>query len=103
MTPAAGRKKICRASHFSPHVRLKLDQQITAYNLSSYGMGISFTGDILINRVPASENLVFFKLGDKDAARSVHFLLQGKNRYLSQTVRAFLMCGRDGWGAPSLK
>ena len=88
-------QKICRASHFSPHIRLKLDQQITAYNLSSYGMGISFTGDILINRVPASENLVFFKLGDKDAARSVHFYYK-KNRYLSQTVRAFLLCGQSG-------
>ena len=61
---------------------------------SSYGMGISFTGDVLINRVPVSESLVFFKLGDQEAARRVHFYYK-RNRYLSRTVRAFLTCASD--------
>ena len=87
-------ERICHAAHFVPHIRLKLDQQITAYNLSSYGMGISFTGDVLINRVPVSESLVFFKLGDQEAARRVHFYYK-RNRYLSRTVRAFLTCASD--------
>ena len=71
-------EKICRDSgHFFPKVRLELAQQITAYNLSRYGMGISFNGDVLIRHMPDDGSLVFYKLGYPDAVRNVNFFCKG--------------------------
>lgn len=80
---------ICRANHFTPNIRLELEQQITAYNLSCQGMGISFLGDSLIHSVPGAQGLLFYKLDHPDAVREVS-LYYGKNRYLSRAVTAFL-------------
>lgn len=80
---------ICRANHFTPNIRLELEQQITAYNLSCQGMGISFLGDSLIRSVPGAQGLLFYKLDHPDAVREVS-LYYGKNRYLSRAVTAFL-------------
>lgn len=80
---------ICRANHFTPHIRLELEQQITAYNLSCQGMGISFLGDSLIRSVPGAQGLLFYKLDHPDAVREVS-LDYGKNRYLSRAVTVFL-------------
>lgn len=83
-------EKICRKSgHFYPRARLELDQQITAYNLSRYGMGISFNGDILIRHMPDDGSLVYYKLGYPDAVRNVNFYYK-RNRYITKMVSAFL-------------
>ncbi|MCB6609766.1 LysR family transcriptional regulator [[Clostridium] symbiosum] len=81
--------KICHNSRFTPKIKLKLDQQITAYNLSSYGMGISFTGDILLSHIYENDNLVYYKLDNRDATRDVNFYYK-RNRYMTRTVREFL-------------
>lgn len=81
--------KICHNSRFIPKIKLKLDQQITAYNLSSYGMGISFTGDILLSHIYENDNLVYYKLDNRDATRDVNFYYK-RNRYMTRTVREFL-------------
>lgn len=82
--------KICHNSRFTPKIKLKLDQQITAYNLSSYGMGISFTGDILLSHIYENDNLVYYKLDNRDSTRDVNFYYK-RNRYMTRTVREFLM------------
>lgn len=83
-------EKICRESgHFVPKARLELTQQITAYNLSRYGMGISFNGDMLIRHMPDDGSLVFYKLGYPGAVRNVHFFYK-RNRYMSRVVGEFL-------------
>lgn len=81
--------KICHNLRFQPKIKLKLDQQITAYNLSSYGMGISFTGDILIKHVAKNDHLVYYKLDSKEATRDVNFYYK-RNRYVTRTIREFL-------------
>ena len=80
---------ICRGSHFTPRIKLELEQQITAYNLSCYGMGISFIGDSLIPNVPEAGNLLFYKLDNRDAVREVN-LYYKRNRYISKAIHAFL-------------
>ena len=83
-------EKICRDSgHFFPKVRLELAQQITAYNLSRYGMGISFNGDVLIRHMPDDGSLIFYKLGYPDAVRNVNFFYK-RNRYMARVVSEFL-------------
>lgn len=80
---------ICRENHFSPKIRLELDQQITAYNLACYGMGIAFVGDSLIQNVPKAKNLLFYKLENRDSIRQISFYYK-RNRYLSRALATFL-------------
>lgn len=81
--------RICHNSHFLPQIKLELEQQITAYNLSRYGMGISFSSDTLIRHVPEDERLVYYKLNHQDALREVNFYYKRK-RYMPKTVTTFL-------------
>ena len=81
--------RICHNSHFLPQIKLELEQQITAYNLSRYGMGISFSSDTLIRHVPEDERLVYYKLDHQDALREVNFYYKRK-RYMPKTVTTFL-------------
>ena len=81
--------KICRSAHFLPHVKLELEQQITAYNLSRYGMGISFCSDTLIRHVPEDQSLIYYKLNHPDVSREVNFYFK-RSRYMPKIVSAFL-------------
>ena len=80
---------ICKDNNFIPKIRLELDQQITAYNLACYVMGIAFVGDSLIQNVPEAENLLFYKLGNQDSVRQISFYYK-RNRYISKAAAAFL-------------
>ena len=83
-------EKICRdIGRFFPKVRLELEQQITAYNLSRYGMGISFNGDVLVCHMPDDDKIVCYKLDDPGAVRNVNFFYK-RNRYLTKVVSEFL-------------
>lgn len=81
--------KICHHAHFTPNVRFELEQQITAYNLSRCGMGISFCGDTLICHVPEDQHLVYYKLDNRDAIRDVNFYFK-RNRYMTNIINEFL-------------
>lgn len=81
--------RICHNSHFQPQIKLELEQQITAYNLSRYGMGISFSSDTLIRHAPEDGSLVYYKLNHQEASREVNFYYKRK-RYMPKTVSTFL-------------
>ncbi|MCI9337544.1 MAG: LysR family transcriptional regulator [Lachnospiraceae bacterium] len=83
-------EKICRDSgHFAPRIKLELEQQITAYNLSRYGMGISFNGDILIRHMPKDHSLIYYRLPYPEAVRDVNFYYK-RNRYMTRVLSEFL-------------
>ena len=87
---AARAEKLCHdGGHFAPRVKLELEQQITAYNLSRYGLGISFNGDILIRHMPEDRSLTYYRLPFPDAVRSVNFYYK-RNRYMTRVVSEFL-------------
>lgn len=81
--------KICHRSRFSPKMFLELDQQITAYNLACFGIGITFVSDILIKYVPRDNNLVFYKLETQDAGREIAFFYK-KYKYIKKSTQEFL-------------
>lgn len=81
--------RLCAKAGFTPKIRLELGQQITAYNLSCGEMGISFSGDLLIRRVPSGGNMLFYKLDESEAARGICFYYK-RSRYLTKAVREFL-------------
>ncbi len=82
-------ERLCREKHFDPRIRLELDQQITAYNLSCAGLGVSFSGDLLIRHVPANGSLFYYKLSDREAIRTVN-LYYKRSRYMPRAAREFL-------------
>lgn len=80
---------LCARHGFPLKPRLELEQQVTAYNLSCCGMGISFCGDLLIRRVPPCEDLVFYKL-DADASMRTVNCYYKRSRYLTKAAQEFL-------------
>lgn len=82
-------ERLCQQEGFRPKVRLLLDQQITAYNLSSFGLGISFLSDTLIKSVPPEPRLCYYRLEGELARRNIS-LVYKRNRMVSKPMRAFL-------------
>lgn len=80
---------ICQENHFSPNIVFQIDQQMTAYNITCSGMGVSFIGDMLISRVPVNPELVFYRLPGKHCSRNVYFYRK-KGRYLSRAMEEFI-------------
>lgn len=88
--------KICSASGFAPRSVLELDQQMTSYNVTCSGMGISFIGDTLVTRVPEHPNVVYYKLPLDLGERGVYFYRKS-GRYMSRAMEEFLQfaCNED--------
>ncbi len=72
-----------------PNVLFKLDQQITAYNISSSGMGACFVSDVLVKNAPTSQNMRYFKLADDETTRSI-YIYRKSNRYHSIACQRFV-------------
>lgn len=81
--------KICRAYGFTPHILFELDQQMTAYNVTCSGMGVSFIGDTLVRRVPEQPEVVYYKLPAGYSERGLYFYWK-IGRYKSQAMEKFL-------------
>lgn len=85
-------RKLCQEYHFDPVVVFEMDQQMTSYNITCSGMGISFIGDIMITNVSPDPNVVYYKLPLKDNCRKICFYWK-KGRYVSRAMEEFLkMC-----------
>lgn len=85
---------ICQNQNFSPNVLFELDQQITSYNLSVNGVGISFTSDILIKSIGKTSEVCYYKLPKEITSRKTYFFYK-HNRYLKQATREFLNMAKD--------
>ncbi len=84
--------RLCRKHNFTPNILFKLDQQMTAYNITSSGVGISFISDTLIKPLTASPEICYYKLDDEEALRNVYLYIKA-NKYLSKTCQSFIdMC-----------
>lgn len=81
--------KICIHSHFKPKIILLLDQQLTAYNLTCQGMGISFISDTLVKSEKPDPRVVYYRLDHQDSSRNVSFYYK-RTRYMKRAVREFL-------------
>lgn len=81
--------KICQKSGFKPKILLNLDQQVTAYNITCSGMGISFISDTLAVSVQPHPEVVYYKLRGEETGRNVYFYRK-KGKYLSKAMEAFL-------------
>lgn len=78
-----------------PHVPLKLDQQVTAYHLACYGMGIAFVTDTLIRHAPDDSRIVFYKLPPDISQRNIYFYHK-RSRYVTRAMEEFLKIAGSG-------
>lgn len=81
--------KLCQNSGFKPKILLNLDQQVTDYNITCSGMGISFISDTLVSCVQPHPRVVYYKLQGEETGRNIYFYRK-KGRYLSQAMKEFL-------------
>lgn len=81
--------EMCRQHNFSPNIIFELDQQMTSYNITCSGMGISFISNTLISKVPDSTEVVYYKLGGEQSSRNLYFYWK-KNNYFSKVMQEFL-------------
>lgn len=80
---------ICQAHSFNPKVILKLDQQVTAYNLCCYGMGITFVSDTVIRHIQNEKDCYYYKIEDKSAIRDICFYHK-QTKYITRAMEEFL-------------
>lgn len=80
---------ICQEQHFHPRILFELDQQMTSYNVTCSGMGISFIGDMLISLVPQNPDVVYYRLEGSASVRNIYFYWK-HGRYISHAMNAFL-------------
>lgn len=86
--------KMCRSFGFVPKTVLELDQQMTSYNVTSTGLGISFLGDTLVRKVPENQNIVYYKLPLELGERDLYFTWK-RGRYMSRAMEEFLKMACD--------
>ena len=86
--------ELCRQYNFVPHSIFELDQQMTSYNITCSGMGISFISDTLISKMPALSDVVFYKLDSEKSCRNVYFYRK-KGRYLNRIMEEFLKAAKN--------
>lgn len=78
-----------KESGFRPNIKLELDQQLTAYNLCSYGLGIAFISDTLIKNTIPDPRLYYYRINSPFAQRKIHFYCK-KNRNLPKAAQCFI-------------
>lgn len=81
--------KICQSYGFMPDILLKTDQQITAYNITCSGFGISFIGDILVRFEQPNPYVVYYKLEGEEAIRNIYFYKK-RGKYTTRAMEEFL-------------
>ncbi|MDO4276529.1 MAG: LysR family transcriptional regulator [Eubacteriales bacterium] len=81
--------KICQSHGFQPDILLKTDQQITAYNITCSGFGISFIGDMLIRYEQPNPNVYYYKLDGEEAIRNIYFYKK-RGKYTTRAMEEFL-------------
>lgn len=80
---------ILQKQNITPHILFELDQQMTSYNITCSGMGISFISDTLIRQVPSHPNVVYYKLDSELSCRNLFFYWKS-GKYFSQAMKEFL-------------
>lgn len=81
--------KLCAHYGFSPHIILKLDQQMTAYSLACYGVGLAFISDWVILHMKPDDSLIYYRLDPEFTSREVSIFYKS-SRYLTRSMQEFL-------------
>ena len=87
-------KTILSKHNISPHIIFTLDQQVTAHNIASTGMGVAFVSDTLIKNLDINTTLYYYVLSDYEISRNIYFYNKS-NHYLSSACKKFIDFNTD--------
>lgn len=85
--------KICQAQSFTPNIILKLDQQVTAFNVCCYGMGVTFVSDSLLKHMPNERDCFYYKVHGSHTGRNIYFYHK-QTKYVTRAMEEFLKVAR---------
>ena len=74
---------------FSMRIVMELDQIMTSMNIACNGIGALFVRADMIKYLPDDGRLIYYKLDDPLAQRTVSFVMK-KGRYMTAAMREFL-------------
>ena len=77
-----------------PEIIFELDQQMTSYNITYSGMGISFISDTLVSKAPFHNKVIYYKLSGDDSCRNISFYWK-KGRYFTRAMKEFLEIAKE--------
>lgn len=86
-------EKLFKKNGVNPNVLFYIDQQITAFNMASTGIGLTFLSDTLIKKARGDAEICYYAIGDLIARRNIYFY-QKKNKYLSLACKKFIELNR---------
>lgn len=86
---------ICSRAGVRLNVKMKLNQLLTTYHLTGFGMGASFVSDTVIRSQPPDQEIVYYKIDDPDAVRQV-YLYHKRNKYLTRSMTEFMRLAIPG-------
>lgn len=82
-------EQLFKDAKITPNIILELDQQVTAYHVACYGMGITFVSDTLIKQVPVDYRITYYKLEDAFSNRNIYFYHK-HTRYVTRAMEEFI-------------
>ena len=82
-------EKLFKKYNLYPSVIFHLDQQVTAFNMASLGLGITFVSDTLIKYDDSERDMYYYRLYDIGTNRNIYFYRK-KNHYQSVASRKFI-------------
>lgn len=85
---------ILEEHNFMPKIIFELDQQMTSYNITYSGMGISFISDTLVSKAPFHNKVIYYKLSGDDSCRNISFYWK-KGRYFTRAMKEFLEIAKE--------
>lgn len=80
---------ICRRAGFTPKVSMYLEQMMTAYCLACEGKGITFVRDALLDCLPPTDKVFFYRIDSPESERGI-YLSYKKSGSLTQIQRDFI-------------
>lgn len=86
--------KLCAHYGFAPRIILKLDQQMTAYSLACYGVGLAFISDWVILHMKPDDSLIYYRLDPEFTSREVSIFYKS-SRYLTRSMQEFLRIAKE--------
>ena len=81
--------KLCKEAGFRPKTVLEVNQQATAYMIATTKMGAAFVSDTVVQKLPAHQNLSYYKLEGESACRTISFTLK-KHKHQTRAIEEFL-------------
>ena len=82
-------ERMCREAGFHPNIVIEVHQQATAYMIATTKMGATFISDTVIDKMPAYENMAYYKINSPFAERKVYFYFK-KHKYKTRVMEEFM-------------